>query len=80
MLCEKARSFLCQLSKNNHAFNACNVWLDNFKKCHGLRCLKISGEKLSSKEDSIKPFQEEFEQLVIQKIKIKYKINNKINT
>ncbi|CAI6358933.1 unnamed protein product [Macrosiphum euphorbiae] len=67
MLCEKARSFHRQFSKNNHAFNACKGWLDNFKKRHGIRRLKISGEKLSSKEDSIKPFQEEFEQLVIQK-------------
>ncbi|XP_060847818.1 jerky protein homolog [Rhopalosiphum padi] len=62
MLCEKARSFHRQFSKNNHAFNACKGWLDNFKKRHGIRRLKISDEKLS-----IKPFQEEFKQLVIQK-------------
>ncbi|XP_022180152.1 tigger transposable element-derived protein 2-like, partial [Myzus persicae] len=67
ILCEKSRSFHRQFSKNNPAFNACKGWLDNFKKRHGIRRLKISGEKLSSKEDSIKPSQEEFVQLVIQK-------------
>ncbi|XP_025192185.1 jerky protein homolog-like [Melanaphis sacchari] len=67
MLCEKARSFHRQFSKNNHSFNACKGWLDNFKKRHGIRHLKISGEKLSSKVDCIEPFQKYFEQLVIQK-------------
>ncbi|XP_060845627.1 tigger transposable element-derived protein 2-like [Rhopalosiphum padi] len=67
MFCEKARFFHRQFSKNNHAFNACKGWLDNFKKRHGIRRLKISGEKLSSKVDCIEPFQKDFEQLVIQK-------------
>ncbi|KAL4103997.1 hypothetical protein QTP88_019310 [Uroleucon formosanum] len=67
MLCENARSFHHQFSKNNHAFKACKGWLDNFKKRHGIRRLKISGEKLSSKVDCIEPFQKDFEQLVIQK-------------
>ncbi|XP_050524168.1 jerky protein homolog-like [Daktulosphaira vitifoliae] len=67
MICEKARSFQHQFSKNNHAFNACKGWLDNFKKRHGIWRLKISVEKLSSVEDCIKPFQKDFEELVIQK-------------
>lgn len=67
MFYEKARSFYHQFSKSNYRFNACKDWLDNFKKCYGIRRLKIFGEKFSNNVDSIKPFQEKFEQLFIQK-------------
>lgn len=58
MICEKARIFHHQITNSNIGFNASRGWLDKFKKRHGIRRLKIAGEKLSSDEAAIGPFQQ----------------------
>lgn len=67
MICEKARIFHRQITKSNTGFNASRGWLDKFKKRHGIRRLKMSGEKLSNDEDAIGPFQQEFAKIISEK-------------
>lgn len=70
MICEKARIFHRQITNSNIGFNASRGWLDKFKKRHGIRRLKMAGEKLSNDEAAIGPFQ-----LGLQKV-IREKKNN----
>lgn len=67
MICEKARIFHHQITNSNIGFNASRGWLDKFKKRHGIRRLKIAGEKLSSDEAAIGPFQQEFQKVIKEK-------------
>ena len=67
MICEKARIFHRQITNSNIGFNASRGWLDKFKKRHGIRRLKMVGEKLSSNEDAIGPFQQEFQKVIREK-------------
>ncbi|XP_014366598.2 jerky protein homolog-like [Papilio machaon] len=55
---EKARFFHKKLTGSD--FSASRGWLDNFKKRHGKRQLKVSGEKVSSNTEAVQPFQEKF--------------------
>lgn len=45
-------------------FNASNGWFANFKKRHGIRMLKICGEKLSNKAILVDPFIKKFQEKV----------------
>lgn len=45
-------------------FNASQGWLINLKKRHGIRLLKISGEKLSNKTHLVDPFVEKFKKTI----------------
>ncbi|XP_025410373.1 jerky protein homolog-like [Sipha flava] len=64
IICEKARLFHREITKQEDGFTASRGWLDNFKHRHGIKRLKITGEKLSWDEASIEPFRNEL-QLVI---------------
>lgn len=59
IICEKARLFHREITKKEDGFTASKGWLDNFKHRHGIRRLKITGEKLSCDEASIEPFRNE---------------------
>lgn len=58
ILMQKAKFFHERLGRGE--FLASRGWLDNFKKRHGIRQLKVSGEKLSNNEATVKPFQDKF--------------------
>lgn len=58
ILMQKAKFFHERLGRGE--FVASRGWLDNFKKRHGIRQLKVSGEKLSNNEAAVKPFQDKF--------------------
>lgn len=45
-------------------FVASSGWLQKFKARHGIRLLKVCGEKISSDSDSVRPFQERFLKVV----------------
>ncbi|XP_057336672.1 jerky protein homolog-like [Microplitis mediator] len=47
LLCEKARS-INQTIDGNREFQASRGWLERFKSRHGIRVLRINGEKLSA--------------------------------
>lgn len=55
----KARYFHRKILGNDN-FSASNGWLQKFKFRHGIRCLKICGEKLSSDVSAVEPFKEKF--------------------
>lgn len=55
ILREKAIQLYAKYYGDNK-FNASRGWLNKFKKRHGIRYLKVSGEKLSSDSDVVKPF------------------------
>lgn len=59
----KAKSFY-KLITGKDDFLASAGWLDKFKSRHGIRFLKVSGEKLSSDVSALLPFQEKFRRLV----------------
>ncbi|XP_025417896.1 jerky protein homolog-like [Sipha flava] len=59
IICEKARLFHRKITKQEDGFTASRDWLDKFKHRHGIRRLKITGEKLSCDEASIEPFRNE---------------------
>ncbi|KAG8237403.1 hypothetical protein J437_LFUL016389 [Ladona fulva] len=44
------------MTESDEGFVASKGWLDRFKHLHGIRCLKITEEKLSSNESAIEPF------------------------
>ena len=57
IICEKALQFYHELhGEECDKFKASPGWLDNFKKRHGIRQLKIVGETLSAAVDSVQPF------------------------
>ncbi|CAH3998215.1 unnamed protein product [Pieris brassicae] len=68
MICEKARIFHRQITNSNIGFNASRGWLDKFKKCHRIRRLKMTDEKLSNDEAAIGPFQLELQKVIREKI------------
>ncbi|XP_065368850.1 tigger transposable element-derived protein 6-like [Calliphora vicina] len=45
-------------------FSASSGWLDKFKLRHGIRYLKICGEKVSSDESAVEPFKKKFADIV----------------
>lgn len=53
-----------RLIRGNETFSASDGWLQNFKTRHGLRILKISGEKLSSAVENVSHFKAEVSQLI----------------
>jgi hypothetical protein len=55
----KARYFYEEITGKKD-FLASSGWLDKFKLRHGIRHLKICGEKVSSDVEAVKPFQEFF--------------------
>lgn len=67
MICEKARIFHRQITNSDIGFNASRGWLDKFKKRHGIRRLKMAGEKLSNDEAAIGPFQLELQKVIKEK-------------
>ncbi|XP_025405713.1 jerky protein homolog-like [Sipha flava] len=64
IICEKARLFHREITKQEDGFTASRGWLDNFKHRHGIRRLKITGEKLSCDEASIEPFRNELQRVI----------------
>lgn len=60
ILCEKAKHLHQKIKELPGEFNASHGWLSNFKKRHGIRILKVTGEKLSNQSESVKPFLEKF--------------------
>ncbi|KAG8239370.1 hypothetical protein J437_LFUL018712 [Ladona fulva] len=56
MICEKALFFHGEMTESDEDFVASKGWLDRFKHHHGIRRLKITGEKLFSNENAIEPF------------------------
>lgn len=58
ILMEKAKFLHGRLGRGE--FSASKGWLKKFKKRHGIRQLKITGEKLSNNENAVKPFQDKF--------------------
>lgn len=66
MICEKAILFHRQLT-GNEGFVASKGWLDRFKHRHGIRRLKMTGEKLSSNEGAIEPYREELLSVIADK-------------
>lgn len=63
ILRSKARYFYEQITGKND-FLASSGWLDKFKLRHGIRFLKVCGERISSNVDAVKPFQEKFLKIV----------------
>ncbi|KAF0712292.1 jerky protein-like, partial [Aphis craccivora] len=64
IICEKARLFHREITKQKDGFTASRGWLDNFKHRHGIRRLKITGEKLSCDEAAIEPFRNELQRVI----------------
>lgn len=59
----KAKQFYEQITGKKD-FLASSGWLDKFKLRHGIRFLKVCGEKLSSNVDAIIPFQKKLKSVV----------------
>lgn len=64
ILRSKASHLYSKIYQTNSGFNASEGWLKKFKRRHGIRFLKITGEKLSSKPHLIDPFVKEFKDYV----------------
>lgn len=60
ILKQKAIQLHERLCSNNETFNASDGWLQKFKVRHGIRLLKMSGEKLSSTLENVSPFKGNF--------------------
>lgn len=65
LLRTKAKHFYERITQKDD-FLASSGWLDKFKKRHGIRFLKVCGEKLSSDVNAITPFQEKFRAVVLE--------------
>ncbi|XP_045464241.1 jerky protein homolog-like [Harmonia axyridis] len=50
--------------KETNNFNASDGWLQRFKIRHGVRFLKITGEKLSSQPELVDPFKQKLKNLI----------------
>lgn len=55
IMCEKAKQIYAETYGSDN-FVASRGWIVNFKNRHGLRALKICGEKLSNNEEAVEPF------------------------
>ncbi|XP_031344576.1 jerky protein homolog-like [Photinus pyralis] len=64
MIKQKALVIHKQLNSQNETFNASDGWLQKFKWRHGIRLLKIAGEKLSSQPELINPFTNELAKII----------------
>ena len=69
ILAEKALQFYRRLHGEASAddFKASQGWLDKFKRRHGIRQLRVVGEKLSADVQSIEPFVEKLHKLMEEK-------------
>lgn len=66
ILKSKAIQLHNKINESRADFHASNGWCSNFKKRHGIRMLKICGEKLSNKPTLIDPFLEKFHDKVLE--------------
>lgn len=64
ILCAKAKSLHEKIKERPGEFNASRGWIQKFKKRHGIRILKVVGEKLSNKPELVNPFLQKFSQKV----------------
>ncbi|KAJ8937511.1 hypothetical protein NQ318_015977 [Aromia moschata] len=55
ILSAKAKQFYTETYGNDN-FAASRSWISNFRKMHGLRSLKVCGEKLSNNQIAVDPF------------------------
>lgn len=55
ILSAKAKQFYTETFGNDN-FTASRGWISNFRKRHGLRALKVCGEKLSNDQSAVEPF------------------------
>lgn len=60
ILKQKAQFFYTEITKKND-FRASHGWFENFKKRHGIRFMKMSGEKVSADESEIQDFVEKLD-------------------
>ena len=68
LLQEKAKHFHALLNPGSaDDFKASGGWLENFKHRHGIRNLRIVGEKLSAAEDTVEPFLEKLKKVIEEK-------------
>lgn len=63
ILRSKAKKFYEEITGKTD-FLASSGWLDKFKARHGIRLLKVCGEKVSSDIESLKPFQKKFLKII----------------
>lgn len=59
-----AKAKLYHAKYENGSFNASHGWFNRFKERHGIRMLKITGEKLSSQPELVTPFKTDFQNKV----------------
>ena len=59
----KAKYFYKQLT-GKEDFLASSGWLDKFKIRHGIRFLKVCGERISNDTNAVKPFQDQFLKII----------------
>lgn len=64
---EKAKSIHNKIKEGSGLFNASKGWVQKFKKRHGIRRLKIVGEKVSSRNELVEPFLKELESKIKEK-------------
>lgn len=64
MLKEQVKLLHVKIQKKTGGFLANNGWVVNFKKRHEKRELKVYGEKLANKSDSINPFLGKFNKTI----------------
>lgn len=65
ILSAKAKQFYTE-TYGNDDFRASRGWISNFRKRHGLRALKVCGEKLSNDQSAVDPFLSTFAEKIRQ--------------
>lgn len=63
ILKEKAKYF-CEQITGKDDFRASAGWLDKFKQRHGIRFLKVCGERISNDESAVAPFKRKFMKII----------------
>ncbi|XP_064413472.1 jerky protein homolog [Latimeria chalumnae] len=63
MLIEKAKAYHSEMEIEGDC-DYSSGWLQRFKNCHGIRHLKVSGEKLSADHEAAEKYVEDFARLV----------------
>ncbi|XP_039953395.1 jerky protein homolog-like [Bactrocera tryoni] len=63
MIQHKAKYFYNQITGKND-FGASLGWISNFKARHGIRKLKICGEKVSSDVSAVEPFRQKLKSII----------------